>query len=507
MVLVWAVASLAALVWALAAMSIDRSPVAEAGSANLRNLWPFWIASGSGWAALGALWLWLHRTAAGSNTTRFARVSWLIVSVAGAARVMVLLTHQPALSDDIYRYVFDGRNLAHGMNPYLVTPAQRVGLGENTRIERPLSEIAATGALVGGERWPGEARLIERINNPELYTIYLPASQWVFAAGGLIIGDRWTDPATGVGVFRAVFILADLATILLVLAALRRAGRSPWWAALYAWHPLPIAELAGSGHQEGLAMVLLMAALVLHGPAPKKIWRWTAALALGALVKPVLLPVAAVLLKGRSWGAWARCLLFGSVVTVVVAAPLLVWPDLRPFENLSSTAQRFTLKWAHFGSVYEPLLTVIEGGASTWSNDGQERLARTICGALLIAAMVGVWMTQRDAWRAGVWIFLAMVLLSPAAHPWYVLWALVLLPMAPSPAVWIASLTLPWGYAVLADTQTWSVSPWVMVAAYVPVYGALVVEVKKGRGMRPETEGTGDEGRDRRRTEKIRDER
>ena len=62
---------------------------AEAGSANLRNLWPFWIASGSGWAALGALRLWLQRTAAGSNTTRFARVSWLIVAVAGGARVMV----------------------------------------------------------------------------------------------------------------------------------------------------------------------------------------------------------------------------------------------------------------------------------------------------------------------------------------------------------------------------------------------------------------------------------
>ena len=37
-------------------------------------------------------------------------------------------------------------------------------------------------------------------------------------------------------------------------------------------------------------MVLLLAALVLHGGAPKKIWRWTAALAVGALVKPVVLP-------------------------------------------------------------------------------------------------------------------------------------------------------------------------------------------------------------------------
>ena len=74
-------------------------------------------------------------------------------------------------------------------------------------------------------------------------------------------------------------------------------------------------------------------------------------------------------------------------------------------------------------------------------------------------------------------IFLAMVLLSPAAHPWYLLSALAVIPAAPSAAVWVASLTLPWGYIALGDTDEWLVPVWVMLLAYVPIYAALIVEV------------------------------
>ncbi len=90
-----------------------------------------------------------------------------------------------------------------------------------------------------------------------------------------------------------------------------------------------------------------------------------------------------------------------------------------------------------------------------------------------------------------------MVLLSPSAHPWYVLWALVLLPRAPIWSVWIASLTLPWGYAVLGDVIDWSVPPAVMVAAYAPVYAALAVEVvwSRRRAAVPCTPDAGEPGR------------
>ena len=456
-VLAWAIGSLAALVIALANLQIDRSPSATAGEQNLRALWPFWIAAASGWASLTALWMLLRR-APSQGWGRNAHGAIVILAVALTARGAVVVTHEPSLSDDIYRYLFDGRNTAAGRNPYLQTPQEAADE-------------------------PGSSALGPLVNNPELYTIYLPTSQWVFA--GVALGGGSGEPARAERVYRAVFVLFELAAIGGLLLALRRAGRSPWWVTLYAWHPLPITEIAGTGHQDAVGLALLMAAILVgeskQGRRVLGTALWTSLLALATLVKPVVLPVAAFLLKGRPWWSWAGSISVGALVCLVVAAPLWLSHDLEPLRNLLATANRFTLKWAHFGSVYEPLLTTIERLAPGWTNDQQEVLARRICAALVAVIIVWAW---ARAGRGGLWagartIFLAMVLLSPAAHPWYLLWALAMVPVAPSPTVWIATLTLPFGYAVLGDVVEWSLPVWVMVAAYAPVYGALLVDTAK----------------------------
>jgi hypothetical protein len=470
--IVWAIGSLAGLVAVLAGLHIDRSPTVAAAQANGRALWPFWIVSASGWAALTALWLLLCRRAPQGEPARAGRITLLVLGVAVLARLAVLLTHEPALSDDIHRYTFDGRNLVHGVNPYVVKPQDRID---------------------AEERWPGERAVLALINNPELYTIYLPASQWAFAAAGLVTPSAWSSPPAAARVYRGVFIGFDVAVIGLLLLALRRTGRSPWWAALYAWHPLPVTEIAGSGHQESLGIALLVAALLVAAPSMRRVWPWTSLLALSALVKPVVLPVAAFLLKDQNWKAWVLSLVTGAVVCTVVAAPLWLTHQAEPLENLRETSESFRLKWAHFGSVYEPVLWTIEKTRPRWDNDRQEVLARRICLVLVAAVVIGVWWRMRgDAWKATRIVLAAMVLLSPAAHPWYLLWALAMVPMAFGPAAWVASLTLPWGYAALAHVTpqgaaAWGVSPWLMVAAYAPVYAALAADLARGRrAQRPD---------------------
>ncbi|MFB3138116.1 MAG: glycosyltransferase 87 family protein [Phycisphaerales bacterium] len=476
-IVILAMLSLAALVVALARLRIDRSATIEAGQANLAALWPFWIASACAWASLTAMWILLRRTPVGRSVVGFGRSALLILTVAVGARVAVLFTHEPALSDDVYRYVFDGRNAAAGINPYLKTPNECFGVIEDA-----------------AEDWPGQADLLPLINNPQLHTIYLPASQWVLASTGLAIIEDWSDPASSARVFRAVFIGFDLAVIIGLLIALARAGRSPWWAVLYAWHPLPIAEFAGSGHLDSLGIALLVGALLAYTKAPKKIWEWTVMLALGTLVKPVALPVAALLLKGRPWPAWARSLAIGGTVCLFIAGPLWLTHDAQPLKNMVSTAELFTLKWAHFGSVYEPMLWTIEKAQPQWTNDQQEVLARRLCIAMVVAVVVVVWLRSRDVWGGSRMILFAMVLLSPTAHPWYLLWSLALMPMTRSVALWIASLTLPWGYVVLGDVVSWSVSPWVMVAAYLPVYAALVFDAAGILVARRATRGSASRG-------------
>ncbi len=464
LVLLWCLAGLAGLVAALWQLVIERNPSLPAGEENLRRLWPFWLASAVTWGGLTALW-WRLRRNPDVGLTRVAggvRQSCLaILFVAVVVRGAVLLAHEPALSDDVYRYVFDGRNLASGENPYLVQPLSRQG--------EP-------------ERWPGEAALVPLINNPELHTIYLPTSQWVFAATALMAPPSMSSPSSLARLFRLVLVVFELAAIGMVLTAVVGAGRSPWWAALYAWHPLAITEIAGTGHQESIGLAFLLLALLLHRRWPRPIAPWTLALADGR-------PREAGGPSGGSAPA-PRTALDGVAAQRGGRRRSVPWPLRRrsgsPIRgqalfNLRATSARFSLKWAHFGSVYEPLLALVERLTPTWGNDPQEQLTRVICAALLGVCILAIWRRGGQIWDGARAIFFAMVLCSPSAHPWYLLWALVLVPMAISPAVWIASLTLPLGYVAFRysvdaeGTVGWSVpAKGVFLIAYVPVYAALL---------------------------------
>ncbi len=447
-------AGLAAMALVLAGLRSDRAPGAEAGRANLHELRWFWIAGGAAWAALTALWLVLRRRPAAPQGARTLRAWAVILAVAAAARGAVLATHEPALSDDVYRYVHDGRHTASGANPYLCRPADAKGTG-------------------GPPAPPHDPQLLARLNYPELHTIYLPSSQWAFALAALLAG-RDASAAHGALVMRVLLVLIELGAIAIVLEGLHRAGRPAWWAVLYALHPMALSEIAGSGHQESLGIALLTGALLLGGGAAARPWLWSGLLGLAAMVKPVTLPPAAFLLRDRPLRDWLATLGVGAAVCAAVAAPFWVGHGGEALANLRATGSCFALKWAHFGGVYEPLLGGVERLTPGWIDERQQMLARRLCAAALAGVFLWLWARRRgDAWSRSGALLLVMVLLSPAAHPWYLLWALALVPMAPGPAVWVASLTLPWGYAALGDTAGWSVPAWLPLAAWAPIWAAL----------------------------------
>ncbi|HVP73907.1 MAG TPA: hypothetical protein VMS30_09225, partial [Phycisphaerales bacterium] len=98
---IWAGVSLAAVVWSLGGMTLDRSGGAEAAAHNARMLWPYWIASASCWLGLTIVWIALRRQV--SHWPK--QGAWIVLGVAILARLVVLVTHNPALSDDVYRYI------------------------------------------------------------------------------------------------------------------------------------------------------------------------------------------------------------------------------------------------------------------------------------------------------------------------------------------------------------------------------------------------------------------
>ena len=462
---------LGVFVWVLAGLAIDPAISAQAGHANVQALWPFWIAAGGLWLALTVLWWFCHRHPRTQSTARFVGAVGVIVLVALAARSVVLFTHQPTLSDDIYRYVFDGHNTVNGINPYLPVPATR--------------------ADSINERWPGEQAVAKRVNHPDLSTIYLPTSQLVFA-GATMLDQSPDESHVEARVIRGVFIGFDMATIVMLLFILYRARQSPWLATLYAWHPLSIAEIAGSGHQDPVGIALLLGSILVFTELPRRAMYWSLPLALSALVKPIAAPIALVFLKSQRPRNWLISAATALIVCVVVAGPLLLTHNAKPLSQLRATAQQFTLKWAHFGAAHEGILTAVEwitndsnnSTDTNWTREAQGSLSRAIAASLVVTCLIAVLVLRLDVSRAALAMILAMLIFSSTVHPWYVLWALALVPVAGrgwlAIAAWILSLTVlfgyaAWGYAVDdPGSLRWAAPTWVVVSAWAGVYAALL---------------------------------
>lgn len=168
-----------------------------------------------------------------------------LVVVAGALFRLALVPTDPVLSTDVWHYLWDGRVQAAGVNPYLAAPES-------------LDLLALRDDVI-----------FPSLGRPEAVTAYQPLSQLVFAA-------TWRLGLRTPQALKAVFAVADVAVCWLLVTALRRAGRDPRLVVGYAWHPLPVVAFAGSGHNDVLALLAVVAAALA--------WRSRRLLACGALL-------------------------------------------------------------------------------------------------------------------------------------------------------------------------------------------------------------------------------
>ena len=344
-----------------------------------------------------------------------------ILLVAAVLRGL-FLWRSPELSDDIYRYLFDGLMSIHGRNPYDMAPA------------------------VAANAMPAFSALAGQVNHPELPTIYPPAAQLVFAAGA-VIGNV-------VGM-KLVMVLADLAGCALILALLDRLRLPRNNAVIYAWHPLPVLEIAASGHIDAAAVAFTLLALffLLSGMAPgrpssfspKKTGKlaafftrpgptgWAAGIsfALAVLTKwtPLIFAPGILLLTTSTKGKYTRP---GFLLTVA-AMIVLFWPEVK---NAFYTLSVYAANWEFSGFIFRCLR----------SSTGSGGAARLIIAGTFLAAVGAVHFRlinvrcrtslahARDVFRCFYITAALFLILTPTLHPWYGLYLVAFLPFAAGPA-------------------------------------------------------------------------
>jgi hypothetical protein len=189
----------------------------------------------------------------------------IVISFAIVLRIAAL-SEPPMFSGDVYRYVWDGRVQAAGINPYRYVPADEALAGLRDAAVFPKIERA------------GDA-----------HTIYPPVAQFFFAAVARL-GDSTMA-------MRLALIGCDIAILIILIDLLRALGKPPALAVAYAWHPLAIWEIANNGHVEALMVALVMIGMWLL--ARRRRFAAGIAIALAVLVKPY----AAVALPA-CWRPW-----------------------------------------------------------------------------------------------------------------------------------------------------------------------------------------------------------
>jgi hypothetical protein len=179
---------------------------------------------------------------------RTAHLQWRAVLFFSVLFRVALLWSQPIQELDLYRYLWDGRVLAAGINPYRYSPAQ-VETARDT--DAANVELKQLDRLL--RRLPEVAKIFSHIDHRSVPTIYPPLSEAVFAATALVTPER-ASVRTQVCVLKGVLLLFDLATIGLVIGLLRNLGQPPARALAYAWCPLVLKEFANTGHLDAIAV-------------------------------------------------------------------------------------------------------------------------------------------------------------------------------------------------------------------------------------------------------------
>lgn len=260
-----------------------------------------------------------------------------ILFIASVAYRVLLLPTPPIQEIDIYRYLWDGAVTAHGLSPYRYAPAQVLTNGVEADDEGELTPYVELR-----ERIAAQNETLRRIHYPELTTIYPPVSQIVFA-----FGDRLTPSGASLRyrmvTLKAVLLLFDLGTIVLLLGLLKALSWHPGWSIAYAWCPLVVKEFANTGHLDTIAVFFTVAAALSairaighRNLAKLSAWDLSPAillsLAVGAKLYPlVLIPVFFATIAAN--GGLRRAFVFAVITCGLSLALVLPMFTLGPATN------------------------------------------------------------------------------------------------------------------------------------------------------------------------------
>lgn len=400
------------------------------------------------------------------------RRATLVIAGFGLGFQALLIPSIPTLSDDMYRYVWDGRVQGNGINPY-----------------RYRSNALQLSHLRDDVIWAS-------INRIDANTLYPPGAQLVFAMTWRVVGDS-------VAGFKLVMIGAVMLAGWLLWRLLTVFGESPYRLLIYLWSPLLVFEVGHAAHVDALYLPLVVGVLLLRAGAPtdRVAWRFEAGIGvligLAALVKLVPAFLAAPLwsIRDASGKRRWRVLLPVALVATALAGYALYYA---PGVNLLGFLPTYGREFFNIGPLPRALINVaLENPAACAAVYRTFRGLSTPCwampnnfGLIALVGLFSLWCiafparTARQAVsRCAVPIGLYL-LINHNLFSWYALWLIPLIALDLKPgrragmainaalAWWVFTGTLAFSYVWFVGSQ---MPAWATALEFWPVYGLLLL--------------------------------
>lgn len=383
------------------------------------------------WIGFSVLYLFFSYTI--KNFEQSKKIIYVLIAAGILVRLLFLLS-QPIGSDDVYRYMWDGKVQNAGINPYLYKP-----------VDEKLNSLHSD-------------LLPSKMNFQNMKTIYFPLSQWLFYLGYKLSGET-------VWAYKLLLLLSELLTIFLLLKILSKLKIETKYILLYVLAPLPIIQFALDAHLDGFGLPLLLAFIYYYLHDRKIIS--AIFLGLSFSIKPVgvlILPI--LFLREKKI----------SDKLLMCAVPFIAFGvQFIPYIFTSNPFEAFiiyTRNWFYNGLVFNQLNSFIHNNQTS----------RLWCSTLLFISLIPVYFSKKNFIDKIYFAVLLLMIFSPVVHPWYIAWTLILAIVAKkwsgiyfAAAASLTSLTVL-NYQLFG---AWKDYMLVQIAEYLPVMILIVYEFLK----------------------------
>jgi hypothetical protein len=357
----------------------------------------------------------------------------ILLAIALILRIELIFV-QPTGSNDYYRYLWDGKVIAHHINPYKYAPDDPAlfKLHSNT--------------------------LPSEVNFPHIKTIYPPFAEYIFCTAYLIGGEGFI----GLKIIVLIFDLLTMMGIFLILDKLELRREN---VLLYALSPLVLFQFFVDAHVDAFGIPFLVYALFFYLDG-KKILSYVL-LGLSICIKPaplILIPI--ILFTEKNRLEKLKVILIPAIVCAFFYVPFVFSGS--PFQALVQYAEN----WTFNGIVFDLLDFFIR--------DNQR--SRIVCAILFAISYFIVLISKRSFIEKIYLSVFLLLILSPVVHPWYLSWLAAILPFEPELSgityVNLASLT-SFTIVTFQLTGVWKEYPLVLLGEYLPVLLIFAYELSR----------------------------